>query len=355
MEIMEEPPPAAGGDDDREVELPADVLAEILRCLPPCSLAASRCVCTDWRSAIDSRRLLRADLLPPSLAGIFIDFNSLRFPEFFSHPSSSPTIIMGMLDFLPPEEQGPDIRDHCNGLLLLFSLLWVSMSDGTYQVIKHPKIYKSKQPPYIYIGKSEKGVYLASLHMLDCCLSIWILNESCGQFKWVLKHQNNLKPMLLRLNNSKQDHGPWTLQDVNYHLYSQKFPGEWELYNGSYDPSHFHSPNDDAPAENNFEWYSDDDNIVENQGNCEEHDNGDYLKLLGFHPYKEVIFLNSISRKGLAYHLNSSKLQHLGNLYPKHYNHFAQHEYISQAFPYTPCWVDELPEASTSLDSLHQD
>ncbi len=83
------------------------------------------------------------------------------------------------------------------------------MSDGTtYQVIKHPKIYKSKQPPYIYIGKSEKGVYLASLHMLDCCLLIWILNKSCGQFKWVLKHQNNLKPMLLRLNNSKQDHGP---------------------------------------------------------------------------------------------------------------------------------------------------
>uniref|UniRef100_A0A0E0AUJ3 F-box domain-containing protein n=1 Tax=Oryza glumipatula TaxID=40148 RepID=A0A0E0AUJ3_9ORYZ len=59
MEIMEEPPPAAGGDDDREVELPEDVLAEILRRLPPRSLAASRCVCTDWRSAIDSRRLLR--------------------------------------------------------------------------------------------------------------------------------------------------------------------------------------------------------------------------------------------------------------------------------------------------------
>lgn len=64
MEIMEEPPPAAGGDDDREVELPEDVLAEILRRLPPRSLAASRCVCTDWRSAIDSRRLLR----PPAVA-----------------------------------------------------------------------------------------------------------------------------------------------------------------------------------------------------------------------------------------------------------------------------------------------
>nr|BAD03818.1 hypothetical protein [Oryza sativa Japonica Group] len=417
MEIMEEPPPAAGGDDDREVELPEDVLAEILRRLPPRSLAASRCVCTDWRSAIDSRRLLR----PPAVArrhfhplqrphvpgvllsSIFVTDNRkgharlpatrrtkprhrgpLQRPPFaFLSPCGKPghsKLESGFFDkefivfdttlsphyevfniqfvdvgwynvktmdpVLKKSEWPPSplvlhvfssatgrweersfsregdaagtvasaqrlCRPEQCGTVYWRGALYGIMSDGTtYQVIKHPKIYKSKQPPYIYIGKSEKGVYLASLHMLDCCLLIWILNKSCG---------------------------------------------EWELYNGNYDPSHFHSPNDDAPAENNFEWYSDDDNIVENQGNCEEHDDGDYLELLGFHPYKEVIFLNSISRKGLAYHLNSSKLQHLGNLYPKHYNHFAQHEYISQAFPYTPCWVDELPEASTSLDSLHQD
>uniref|UniRef100_A0A0D3GJ45 Uncharacterized protein n=1 Tax=Oryza barthii TaxID=65489 RepID=A0A0D3GJ45_9ORYZ len=65
-------------------------------------------------------------LLPLSLAGIFIHFNALRFPEFFSRPSSSPTTVRGMLDFLPPEEQNPDIGDHCNGLLFLFSLLVVN-------------------------------------------------------------------------------------------------------------------------------------------------------------------------------------------------------------------------------------
>lgn len=31
-----------------------------------------------------------------------------------------------MLDFLPPDEQSPGIGDHCNGLLLLFSLLVVN-------------------------------------------------------------------------------------------------------------------------------------------------------------------------------------------------------------------------------------
>uniref|UniRef100_A0A0E0D433 Uncharacterized protein n=1 Tax=Oryza meridionalis TaxID=40149 RepID=A0A0E0D433_9ORYZ len=76
------------------------------------------------------------------------------------------------------------------------------ISNGIYQVIKNPTgIYKSR--PYIYIGKSEKGMYLASLKT-DYCLSIWVLNESCGEFKWVLKHQNNLKPLLLCLNHSKQ-------------------------------------------------------------------------------------------------------------------------------------------------------
>uniref|UniRef100_A0A0D9ZB64 F-box domain-containing protein n=1 Tax=Oryza glumipatula TaxID=40148 RepID=A0A0D9ZB64_9ORYZ len=477
MEIMEEPLAARGV----EVVLPEDVLAEILRRLPPRSLAALRCVCTDWRSTIDSHRLLRADLLPLSLAGIFIDFWGLRFPDFFSRPP--PTPISGVFDFFPLEE-GPDIMDHCNGLFLLFSLLvvnpatqrwaclpplpshstelefrflydqglivfdpivspqyevfmipfvnpgqyciertdlvlkesewppsplilhvfssvaerweersfvregdsagtvayaqrqchldkrgnfyWrgalyvnsyflmrISISDGSYQVIHHPiEVYKSR--PHVYFGKSEKGVYLASL-TIDGRLSIWVLDESCGQFKWVLEHQNNLKPLLLRLNRSKQVYGPWILRDINYHLYSQKFPGEWNLYNQNYDPSHFHSPNDEAPTENNFEWHSDDDDIVDNQCNSEERNSGDYLTFLGFHPYKEVVFMSSGSMKGFAYHLKSSKLQCLGNLYPKHYEHFAEHEHICQSFPYTPCWVDELPETSISVDNLCQD
>lgn len=41
-----------------------DVLVDILRHLPPRSLAASRCVCTSWRAIVDHHRLLRADLLP---------------------------------------------------------------------------------------------------------------------------------------------------------------------------------------------------------------------------------------------------------------------------------------------------
>uniref|UniRef100_A0A0D9VX08 F-box domain-containing protein n=1 Tax=Leersia perrieri TaxID=77586 RepID=A0A0D9VX08_9ORYZ len=466
------------------VELPEDALAEILRRLPPRSLAASRCVCKDWRSTVDSRRLLRTDLLPLPLAGLFINYNDLRFPDFFSRsrpsPSSSTTAaISGKLDFLPLDIFC-EIASHCNGLLLLlcdivvnpatrrwarlpplprqfklfdkkvivfdptvslhyevfripfpqiyldmteydtvskdsewppsllvtrvfssatgrweersfarqgdaagtvsdalrpwvsiqggyvywqgalyvnsYYLMRISMSDGKYQVIKHPMIYSGKDcfKPNFYIGKSEKGVYLISLGETGYFLSIWVLNESSGHFEWLLKHQNNLQPLLLRSNCGKQVHGPWILRDINYHLYRQKFPGEWNLYDWHYDPSNFDSPNDNAETlvENNFEWDSDDDNVVDTQG-CFERCISDGLGFLGFHPYKEVIFLNCARMKGLAYHLNSTKLEHLGNLQPKDYSYFTVYGFIECSFPYTPCGIDVFPKTIISPDNLY--
>uniref|UniRef100_A0A0E0KH80 F-box domain-containing protein n=1 Tax=Oryza punctata TaxID=4537 RepID=A0A0E0KH80_ORYPU len=96
--------------------LPDDLLAEVLRRLAPRSLAACRCVCKPWRDLVDERRLLRADLLPHSLAGIFINFSGLFYPEFFARPS---TTISGRLDFLPFGTKYYNVEDHCNGLLLL--------------------------------------------------------------------------------------------------------------------------------------------------------------------------------------------------------------------------------------------
>lgn len=118
------------------MRLPEDVLAGVLRRvpLPPRWLAASRCVCTAWRDAIDAHGLLRADLLPLSLAGLFVHFNEHKFPEFLARPSSADgaRAVSGNLSFLPStnphcgywQEDCVDwyhynIEDHCNGLLLL--------------------------------------------------------------------------------------------------------------------------------------------------------------------------------------------------------------------------------------------
>ncbi|KAE8789135.1 hypothetical protein D1007_36825 [Hordeum vulgare] len=133
----------ASGDHGKELAkqqdltsiLPVDMLANVLRHLAPRWLAASRCVCRDWRAIIDARRLLRVELLPLSFHGIFLHFDAHKFPELFARPSSSTgaLAISGGIDFLPNTSTSikvvPEhgyrkgcrygIVDHCNGLLLL--------------------------------------------------------------------------------------------------------------------------------------------------------------------------------------------------------------------------------------------
>jgi hypothetical protein len=90
-----------------------DVLADVLRRLPPRSLAVSRCVCRAWRALIDGDGMLRADLLPRSLAGFIIcyhDHQELPRAMLFARPG------VGSDDYDIPG--GP--LDHCNGLLLFY-------------------------------------------------------------------------------------------------------------------------------------------------------------------------------------------------------------------------------------------
>ena len=83
---------------------------------------------------VDAHRLMRADLLPLSVAGLFVHFMEHKYPEFFARPSSSSSgdAISGDLSFLPStgpragtiwehsdDWHGYNIEDHCNGLLLL--------------------------------------------------------------------------------------------------------------------------------------------------------------------------------------------------------------------------------------------
>ena len=90
------------------------------------------------------------------------------------------------------------------------------------------------------------------------------------------------------------DHGPWVLQDVNYNVYLHLFPNSIK----------------EALVEEKYEWDSDNDNVLGNE------DRGERLyyviSILGFHPFKEVIFLCQSLNRGLAYHWNSSKVQDLG-------------------------------------------
>ncbi|TVU46927.1 hypothetical protein EJB05_06501, partial [Eragrostis curvula] len=85
-------------------ELPEEILADILRRLPPRGLARSRCVCQAWCNAVDEHRLLRADLLPRAVRGIFMNYCALYNPEFFSRPPTGPP-IWGDLEFIRGSER----------------------------------------------------------------------------------------------------------------------------------------------------------------------------------------------------------------------------------------------------------
>jgi len=135
--------------------------------------------------------------------------------------------------------------------------------------------------------------------------------------EWLLKHQSNIQHALESSEYIQQDSGPWVFEDINYYT---------EYYHGD--------RNNEEPVP------------LQQSNKLTEHS---YVTLLGFHPFKEIVFLNSTMTRGVAYDLNSSKAQDLGNMLPKYYDSIAGHSgYIRTSFPYTPCWMeDPLP---TRLD-----
>ncbi|KAL6637540.1 hypothetical protein ACP70R_025112 [Stipagrostis hirtigluma subsp. patula] len=440
MEMVEQPEENVS----RAALLPEDVLGDILARLAPRGLATARAVCREWRAAVDGRRLLRADLLPLSLDGIFVNFFGHPFPEYFARPSSS--TVSGAMDHLPVDGK-VRILGHCNGLLLadnydlyvvnpatrwwarlpppppraapevldlrhylvfdptmsphyevlsisdlhatptepekaewppstcvscVFSsqtsrweerllireegaiaamsdirtteesyaywkgalyihcntdfILRLSLSENKYSAIKRPNSVGAKKSGFgFYLGKSEKGVYLA---FLDHCnifapsslFWVWMLNESHGRMEWCLKHHCDLTDALYQ-NWHQRTNGPWVLQDVNYNVYRDTFPNH----------------NKETPMEENYEWDSDNDNFVATDSTPENHG---CLSILGFHPFKEIVFFAGSNWRGLAYHLKSSKVQDLGNLYPTEYEYFAGiAQDLELPYPYTPCWM----------------
>ncbi|KAM0857334.1 hypothetical protein ACQ4PT_048526 [Festuca glaucescens] len=475
--------PRGDGREDEEMEdqaarLPEDVLAAILRRVPPRWIATSHCVCRAWRDAVDGHRLLRADLLPLSLPGLFVHFNEHKFPEFFARPSSSVAgtrAVSGYLSFLPSAsphcgyfwEEGCvdfddyNIKDNCNGLLLLsgnyvvnpatrrwhtlptcppksvtggvsysstylvydpmvspyyevfniptlsthqhrddvdpsmeesewppsrckmyvFSsksgywkekyfiregdaagivremregfgqfnavyfrgalyvhcrpnfLMRISSSNNTYRVIKPPMDATEDYCPY-QIVKSKHGVYFVSDNKYwprdKCWLQVWILNESCGQTKWMLKHDKNLRPLLARRVDRR---ARWILEDINYKMFRasscpednrKATSGENTEWNSDEDVEeedivhHCYFENSKKSViENKMEWDSNNHNAfnngdaVEEHWSDEEHYNHFYhdIRILGFHPFKEIVFLSALERTCLAYHLNGSKIE----------------------------------------------
>ncbi|CAL5034072.1 unnamed protein product [Urochloa decumbens] len=93
------------------------------------------------------------------------------------------------------------------------------------------------------------------------------------------------------------------------------------------------------------EWNSDDDGILDiDKSKWRREWGGEAMNILGFHPYKDVIFLGQ-EYEVIAYHLMSSKAQYLGNTCPKG-KYFSSPAYLYESYVYTPCLIDSLPKNS---------
>uniref|UniRef100_A0A0E0MHG2 F-box domain-containing protein n=1 Tax=Oryza punctata TaxID=4537 RepID=A0A0E0MHG2_ORYPU len=193
-----------------------------------------------------------------------------------------------------------------------------STSSDKYQVIKTPIIIPNNKFDKTYLGKSKMGVSFGFID--DYQLSVWILKESAGQIEWVLNYQHDLWVAANQIDSivfhGHKINGPWVLEET--------IPKYIIIENKSYkDP----------------EWDSDNDDFLDTEVDDEEHDFA-HFRILGFHPYKKVIFLEETFRT-FAYHLNSSKIQYLGYSCPK-YCYKIYRKGIHESFVYTPGMIGEL-------------
>ncbi|GJN23794.1 hypothetical protein PR202_gb11474 [Eleusine coracana subsp. coracana] len=126
--IEDDGSPGPGGDGAFDRLVGGGATQRRARGRPPPPLAALsrgvRCVCKAWHDVVDARRLPRAELLPLSLGGIFINFNNYYISEFLARPSTTVAArlsISGKHDYLPDAgtKSWSKVLDHCNGLLLV--------------------------------------------------------------------------------------------------------------------------------------------------------------------------------------------------------------------------------------------
>jgi hypothetical protein len=110
-----------------------------------------------------------------------------------------------------------------------------------------------------------------------------------------------------------------------------------------------HDPDNASEAmQDSLDRDSDNDDIFTIEaGSTDEEYYGAGFDILGFHPYKGVVFLADHFRV-VAYHLNTSKAQYLGNSRPKSYYHNYTND-IYESFVYTPCMIRELNKGSSIM------
>uniref|UniRef100_A0A0E0B9X0 F-box domain-containing protein n=1 Tax=Oryza glumipatula TaxID=40148 RepID=A0A0E0B9X0_9ORYZ len=196
----------------------------------------------------------------------------------------------------------------------------ITLLDDKYQVIKSPSDINLNNHPYIYLGRSKKGVCCASIdHKQHQRLQVWLLHEVLhggDQMEWVLIHDVSLEQIMADFRWNPEAVKPW----IKHNTYRGDNKNNEEI------------SEDESPG-----WDSEDDSIIVYTEDMVRWDMNGYTCILGLHPFREIIFLfNSYQDRVWAYHLYNSKVEFLGMLW------VGFSEEIGRSFSYTPCWIGDL-------------
>ena len=168
------------------------------------------------------------------------------------------------------------------------------MSSDKYQVIDTPTNIWNAKP---YLGRLEKEACFGIVHGGQ--LQVWTLKESYGKMEWALRYQDDLSCYAhylasLRIHCGLNIVGPWIVKERNVSV----------QYNSNHTAG--------TLSEEAFEWDSDNDDTISVTAGGEEDYWGD-LDILGFHPYKKVVFLVESFRviNGLSYEHNEGSISRL--------------------------------------------
>jgi hypothetical protein len=173
-------------------DLPDELLAEILRRLPPRGLAASRTIRKHWRAAVDAHGLLLvvAHLVPCPLRGIFINYVPDRSLRFFSRTTPAGTFTQSStLSFLPGNSSSRyhGVLEHRSGLLLY--------ENGQAMYVCNPATWRwatLPPPPRVPPAHSHLPYYRRRLYlMFDPTVS---LHYDVFFFPDVLDKKQDLQP-----------------------------------------------------------------------------------------------------------------------------------------------------------------
>jgi hypothetical protein len=143
--------------------------------------------------------------------------------------------------------------------------------------------------------------------------------------EWVLRSEINLEPAIAK---HVHDDEPWSFKAYE----RAKLLLKSKVSTKTIDH------NDDALMEDDFDWDSDNENVLDATNWPREYGpNAHFFECFGFHPYKEIILFYDGYSKVIAYHLNSSKVRYLGTV-----NRLSD---IRVSFAYSSCWMRNLPES----------